>query len=196
MENIVKQTLISFEKILKKSSLINVSKGKYNALNMKGSKDKNIVYDIEGLNYENFYIPYIKIIFMLNSDFTEFSENRVLVSGGNDYTAYDLDINTIFNNIKNDKFIQKYSDFVVNGLSKINKITKDPFTALEQTMDENGIRPIDNKFSFFKLSKIDREYNFNISVYNGITVEIEGNKKTVNSFDDIFIFLVKIIDKI
>lgn len=195
MENIVKQTLISFENILKKSSLINVSKGKYNALNMKGTKDKNIVYDIEGLNYDNFYIPYMKVVFMLNSDFTEFSENRVLLSGGDDYTAYDLDIDKIFDNIKNDKFVQTFSDFVVNGLVKINKLTEDPFTSLEQKMDDNGVRPLDNKFSFFTLSKIDSEYNFSISYYNGINVEIDGNKKTVNSFDDVFSFLIKIIDK-
>lgn len=190
-----KEFLISFENVLKKSTLINISKGKYRSSNKIKKDNWNIIYDIEGMNYNNFYIPYVKIIFIMNKDITEFTEKSVIISNGRDYLTSDINIEKIFETITTDKLTKEYSNFVVDGLIYINKHTDDPFISLEQKMDESGIQSIDNKHSFFTLSRMDIDYSFVINIKNGINVECNNENKTVKTFNDVFNFLIKIIDK-
>lgn len=183
-------TIIELEDLIKSLSFINI----YKEL-IRENGEWKLIYDIEGLVYENFYIPYIKLIFFVNKEKTEFTEDLCLVSGGFDYRSMEIVPKALFDYLKNDSMVQDFSNFVVNGVSELNKLTKDPFINFEQKKDESGIKSINKKYTFYTLERSERQYNIALNVKNGKTIEIDNKKETFDTFEKVYDFIIKTIDK-
>lgn len=183
-----KEYIIEFERKIKEYKFINLVK----------NKEKNkLIYDIEGMDVNDHYIPYIKFIFFFNSDMTEFAESSLLYSDGHDIKTIAIaDVKDIFETIIKDDFINLYSDFIFNFIDNINKVSKDIlFDNFKQVSSTNKyIIPVDKKYLSFELESINTKHliQINVSLSNMI---FNNNEYVIDDINKVYEYIIKNINK-
>lgn len=185
-----KETLLQFENVLKENAPINISKTKE-----RNKKEWKLIYDIEGLIYNDIYIPYVKFVFFMNEDLDDFSEDVLIYGNGVDYITIQLnEIDSVYDKIIKDKFILEFSNIVINAVTKLNELTDTPFIAFEQKIYENGVMPMSKKYLSFVLNRINSDINIMIKADLN-AIYIDNEKINIDNTNKIYFNIIEKIDK-
>jgi len=195
--------LFSFEQIVKNNKALFFDK-----IKEKTNDGWKIIYNIQGLTYENWFYSNLKFIFWMNKEMNELSDNVVtyLYNQGCEFKSQMIQeenfaeqIDFILNEIKDEKSNKDITDFIINGTDKFNIEAQK--LKLELFFDNLAYKPSGNSACIAHVFKFDLSANDNLFEFElkckakNWTLNF-NNEITETSIEDVYKKITEMINEI
>lgn len=171
-----KETIIEFENALKDLIFVTISKRKE-----KDSNGWKLVYELEGIDIEEIYIPFLKVVFFMNNDMGDFTESTYLIDYGLDVITKTLGDSALVS-LKDVEKLNEFDVFFKNAVNEFNQMFEDPFISITQ-IEGNDSLNTETKYLNFVLSRVNEEYEFSLKadfteiIYDNVIYKITSLKE-------------------